>query len=98
MIHLKDAGIPKVAPNAQTNPKGSVPRKLPSVLLVLKPPGGNGLPKYVLRYFPNPSVNSAEGKSIPNMSVNKAVVNQSHNHSVNSGVQNGVNSAQVQKV
>ena len=86
-IHLKDAGIPKVVPNAQPNPKGSVPRKPPSVLISLKPQGGNGLPKYVLRSVPNPSVNSAVGNSIPNISVNKAVGNRP-NHIVNSGVQN----------
>ena len=40
-------------PNAQPNPKGSVPRKPPSVLVALKPPGGNGLPKYMLRSAPN---------------------------------------------
>ena len=72
-------------PNAQPIPKGSVPRKLPSVLVALKPPGGNGLPKYVLRSIPNPGVNSAVGKSIPNTNVNKEVGNQSPNHNVNSG-------------
>ena len=97
-IHLEDAGIPKVVPNAQSKPKGSVLRKPSSVLVALKPPAGNGLPKYVLRSVPNPSVNSAAGNSIPNISVNKAVRNQSPNHSVNSSVQNGVNSAQDQKV
>ena len=102
-MHLKDAGIPKVVSNAQPNPKGSVPKKPPSVLVALKPPGGNGLPKYVLRSVPSPSVNSAVGKSIPNTGVNKAVGNQSANHCVNSdvknsGIQNSVNSAQDQKV
>ena len=96
-IHLKDAGIPKVVPNAQANSKGSVPRKPPSVLVALKPTRGNGLPKYVLRSVPNPSVNSTLWKSIPNKSVNKAVGNQSPKHSVNSGVQNGVNSTQDKK-
>ena len=52
-ICIKDTGIPKVVPNAQANPTGSVPRKPPSVLLALKPPGGNGLQKYVLRSVPN---------------------------------------------
>ena len=66
-IHLKDAGIPKVVPNAQPNPKGSVPRKLSSVLVALKPPGRNDLPKYVLRSVPYLSVNSAVGNSIPNI-------------------------------
>ena len=99
---LKDASIPKVVSNAQSNQRGSVPRKPPSVLVVLKPPGGNGLPKNVLRSVPNPNVNSTVRKSIPNTNVNKAVGNQSPNHSVNSGVQNsgiqnGVNSAQDQK-
>ena len=61
--------------------------KPPSVLVTLKPPGGNGFPKYVLRSVPNQSVNSADGKSIPNTSVNKAVENQSPNKNVNSGVQ-----------
>ena len=102
-IHLKDASIPKIVPNAQPNPKGSVPRKPPSVLATLKLPGGNDVSKYVLRSVPNPSVNSAVGKGIPNTSVNKAVGNQSPNHSINSGVQNsgiqnGVNRAQDQKV
>ena len=97
-IHFKDAGIPKVVPSAQPNPKGSVPRKPPAVLVALKPPGGNGLPKCVLRSVPNPNVNSVVGKNICNISVNKAVGNQSPNHSVNSGVQNGVNSVQDQKV
>ena len=73
------------------------------MLVGLKPPGGNGVPKFVLRSVPNPSVNSADGKNIPNTSVNKAVGNQSPNQSVNSGVQNsdiqnGVNSGQDQKV
>ena len=54
-IHLKDAGIPKVVSNAQPNPQGSVPRESPSVLVALKQPEGNGLPKYVLRSVPNPS-------------------------------------------
>ena len=84
--------------NAQPNPKRSVPRKPPSVLLTLKPPGGNGLPKYVLRSVPNLNVNSAAGKSIPNTIINEAVGNQSPNHSVNSGVRNGINSTQDQKV
>ena len=75
-------------PNAQPNPKGSAPRKPPSVLVAIKPPRGNGLPKYVLTSVPNPSVNSAEGNSIPNASVNKATWNQSPNHSVNSPIQN----------
>ena len=102
-IHLKDAGIPKVVHNAQPNPKGSVPRKPSLVLVALKPPGGNGLPKYVLRSVPNPSINSAVGKSIPYTRVNKAVGSQSPNQSVNSDVQNsviqnGVNSAQDQNV
>ena len=64
-----------ICANAQLNPKGSVPRKPPSMLVALKPPGGNGLPKYVLRSVPNPSINSAVGMSIPNKSVNKAVEN-----------------------
>ena len=81
-------------PNAQPNPKGSVQRKPPSVLVTMKPSGGNGLPKYVWRSVPNPGVNSAVGKSIPNTSVNKALGNQSPNHSVNSGV----NSSQDKKV
>ena len=68
------------------------------MLVAVKQPEGNGLPKYVLRSVPNPSVKSAVGKSIPNISVNKAVGNQSTNHSVNSDVQNGVNSAKDQKV
>ena len=102
-IHLKDTGIPKVVPNAPPNPQGSVPMKPLSVLVALKSPGGNGLPKYVLRSVPNLSVNSADGNSIPNTSVNKAVGNQSPNQCVNSGVQNrciqnGVNSTQDQKV
>ena len=101
-IHLKDAGILKVVPNAQPNPQESVPNK-PSERIALKPPGGNGLPKYVLRSVPNPSVNSVEGNSIPNTSVNNAVGNPISSHSVisgvqNSGIQNGVNSAQDQKV
>ena len=79
MIHLKDAGIPKVVPNAQQNPQSSVPKKPLSVLVALKPPGGNGLPKYVLTSVPNRSVNSAEGNSVPSTSVNKAVGNQSPN-------------------
>ena len=100
---LKDAGIPKFVPNAQPNPQGSVPRKPPSALVALKPPGGNGVPQYVFRSVPNPSVNSADGNSIPNTSVNKGVGNLSPNHSINhcvkkSGIQNGVNSAQDQKV
>ena len=102
-IHLKDACIPKVVPNTQPNPKGSVARKPPSVLVVLKPPGGTGLPKYVLRSVSNPSANSAVGKGIPNTGVNNAVGNQSPIHSVNSGVQNSgiqnsVNSVQDQEV
>ena len=52
----------------------------------------------MLRCVPNPSVNSAVGKSIPNTSVNKAVGNQSPNHTVNSGGQNTVNSLEDQKV
>ena len=44
-IHLKDAVFPKVVPNAQPNPKGSVPRKPPSVVVALKPQGENGLQK-----------------------------------------------------
>ena len=63
-------------PNAQPNPQGSVPIKPHSLLVPLKPPGGNGLPKCMLRSVPNPSVNSAEEKSIPNTSVNNAVGNQ----------------------
>ena len=97
-IHLKDVGIPEVVPNAQPNPQGSVPRKPPSVLVTLKPPGGNGLPKYVLRSIPNPSANSAEGNSIPNTSINKAVENLSPNHSVNSSIQIGVNNTQDPKI
>ena len=101
-IHLKDACIPKVVPNTQPNPKGSVARKPPSVLVVLKPPGGTGLPKYVLRSVSNPSANSAVGKGIPNTGVNNAVGNQSPIHSVNSGVQNSgiqnsVNSVRIKK-
>ena len=93
-MHLNDAGIPKVVSQCTWhNPQGSVPRKLPSVLVSLKAPGGNGLPKYVLRSIPNPSVNNVVGKSIPNMSVNQALGNQTTNHSVNSGV----NSTQDQK-
>ena len=46
-IHLMDACIPDVLPNAQPIPKGSVPRNPPSVLVALKPPGGKGLPKCV---------------------------------------------------
>ena len=93
----RDAGIPKVVPN------GNVPRKPPSVLVALKPPAGNGLPKCVLRSVPNPSVNSADGKGSPNTSVNKAVGNQITNQSANSdvqssGIQNGVNSGQDQNV
>ena len=73
------------------------------MLVALKPPGGSGLPKYILRSVANSSVNSADGNSIPNTNVNKTVGNQSLNQSVNSGVQNGgiqngVNSAQDQKV
>ena len=64
-------------------------------MVALKPPGGNGLPKYVLRSVPNPSVNSAVGNSIPSISVNKAVWHQGPNHSVNNRVQSGANSAQV---
>ena len=102
-IHLKDAVIPKLVPDAQPNPQVSVPSKPPSERVTLKPPGGNGLPKYVLRSVPNPSVNSAEWNSIPNTSVNNAVGIQIPNESVNggvqnSGIQNGVNSAQDQKV
>ena len=66
-IHLKDAGIPKVVSNAQPNPKGSVPRKPPSVLVAMKAPGRNGFPKYVLRSVPNPSERSAVWNSIPNI-------------------------------
>ena len=97
-IYLKDTGIPKVVPNVQSNPKGSVPRKPPSVLLALKPPGGSGLPNYELGSVANPRVHSAVGKSISNTSVNKAEGNQRPNHSMNSGVQNGVNSAQDKKI
>ena len=97
-IHLKDAGIPKVVLVAQPNPKGSVPRKPPSVLVALKPLVGNGLPKYMLRSVLNPSVSSTVGNSIPNISVSKAVENWSPNHTVNSVVQNGVNSTKYQKV
>ena len=75
MIQIKDAVIPKVVPNAQPSSQGSVPREPPSVLVALKPPGGNGLPKYVLR--------SADGNGIPNTSLNKAVGNQSPNQSEN---------------
>ena len=102
-IHLKDAHIPKVVPNGQPNQQGSMPRKPPSVLVTLKPPGENGLPKYVLRSVPNPSLNSADGNNIPNTSINIAVGNQSPNQSLNSdaqnsGRQNGVNSAHDKKV
>ena len=68
------------------------------MLVALKPPGGNGLPKYVLRSVHIPSVNGAVAKSMHNISVNKVVGNQSPNHSVHSGVQNGENSAKDQKV
>ena len=72
------------------------------MLVALKPPGGNGLPKHVLRGVLNPSVNGAEGNSIPNTSVNKVVGSQSPNHNVNSGVQNsgiqnGVNNSRDKK-
>ena len=69
-MNLQDTGTPKVVPNAQPYPEGSVPSKPPSERVVLKPLGGNGLPKYVVRSVPNPSVNSTEGNSIPNTSVN----------------------------
>ena len=44
-IHLKDAGIPKVVPNALPNPKGSMPRKPLSGLVALKPPEGRWFTK-----------------------------------------------------
>ena len=84
--------------NAQPNPQGSELSKSPSERVALKSPGGNGLPKYVLKSVPSPSVNSAEGNSIPNTSVNNALGNQIPIQSVNSGVQNsgiqnGINSS-----
>ena len=90
-------------PNAQPILQGSVPSKPPSERVVLKPPGGNGLPKYELRSVPNPSVNSAEWNNIPNASVNnvvrKQIPNQHANNGVqNSGIKNGVNSAQDQNI
>ena len=57
-IHLKDAGIPKGVYNAQPNLEGNVPRNPPLVLVALKPQGGNGLPKYILRSVPNPKCKS----------------------------------------
>ena len=72
-INLKDVGIPNVVPSAQPNPQGSVLSKLPSERAAVKPPEGNGSPKYVLRSVHNPSVNSAEGNSISNINVNNAV-------------------------
>ena len=85
-IHLNDAGIPKVMPNAQPNPQGSVLSKPPAERIALKPPGGTELPKYVLWSVPNSSVNSAEEKSVSNTWVNNAVGNQIPNQSVNSSV------------
>ena len=101
-IHLKDAGIPNMLPNAQPIPQGSVPSKPSSKRVALQPPGGNGLPKYVLRSVPTLSVNSTEGRSIPNTTVNNAVRNQIPNQSENSdvqnsGIQNVVNSPQDKK-
>ena len=89
--------------NAQPNPKRSVPRKQPLVMVAQKPPGGIGLLKYVLRSVPNPSVNSADRNSNPTTSVNKAVGNQGPKQNVdndvqNSGIQNVVNSAQDKKI